>query len=101
MPIHELTPAIVIRAIALSQRCQISYWNAAVLDAARTAGCAPERDSGLRGRARREPRRNLAPPPDFHRMNALAASACDGPAIGKHAAHTDERPMSFTRAVGL
>lgn len=40
LPIQELTPAIVMRAIASSQRFQISYWDAAVLEAARTAGCA-------------------------------------------------------------
>jgi predicted nucleic acid-binding protein len=36
----DLTIAIVERAIATSQRFQISYWDAAVLEAARTAGCS-------------------------------------------------------------
>ena len=38
-PVQELTPEIVIAAIATSQRFQVSYWDAAILEAARRLGC--------------------------------------------------------------
>ena len=40
MPVQELTADIVLRSTAASQRFQISYWDAAVIEAARTAGCS-------------------------------------------------------------
>ncbi len=38
VPIQELTYAIVVRAMAASQRWQISYWDAAIIESARAAG---------------------------------------------------------------
>jgi predicted nucleic acid-binding protein len=38
--IVDLTITIVERAITASQRWQISYWDAAIIESARTAGCA-------------------------------------------------------------
>ena len=38
VPIQELTNSIVVRAMAASQRWQISYWDAAIIESARAAG---------------------------------------------------------------
>lgn len=38
--VQELTPALVLRAIATQQRHLISYWDAAILEAARAMGCS-------------------------------------------------------------
>jgi len=38
-PVQTLTPEIVRAAIATHQRYQISYWDAAIIEAARTLGC--------------------------------------------------------------
>ncbi len=39
VPIQELTYAIVVRATAAVQRWQLSYWDAAIIESARAAGC--------------------------------------------------------------
>lgn len=38
-PVQELTADLVLAAIATSQRFQIAYWDAAILEAARKLGC--------------------------------------------------------------
>jgi predicted nucleic acid-binding protein len=38
-PVLDTTPALVLAAIATSQRFQISYWDAAILEASRALGC--------------------------------------------------------------
>lgn len=38
-PVIEMTPELVLSALGLSQRAQISPWDAAILEAARQAGC--------------------------------------------------------------
>jgi predicted nucleic acid-binding protein len=38
-PVVEMTPELVLSALGLSQRSQISPWDAAILEAARQAGC--------------------------------------------------------------
>ena len=38
-PVQETTVAIVLAALAAKLRFQISYWDAAIIEAARTAGC--------------------------------------------------------------
>ena len=38
-PIQQLTPAIFDRAVAISRRFRISYWDGAILAAARSLGC--------------------------------------------------------------
>jgi predicted nucleic acid-binding protein len=38
-PVVEMTPAMVLAALSLSQRAQISPWDAAILEAARQSGC--------------------------------------------------------------
>jgi predicted nucleic acid-binding protein len=38
-PVQETTVALVERAMATSQRFQISYWDAAIIEGARAAGC--------------------------------------------------------------
>jgi predicted nucleic acid-binding protein len=38
-PVVEMTPELVLSALGLSQRSQISPWDAAILEAARHAGC--------------------------------------------------------------
>ena len=38
-PVQVVTPSIVLAAIATSQRFQISYWDAAIIEAARELGC--------------------------------------------------------------
>ncbi len=39
-PVQELTPELVVAAIATSQRFRISYWDAAIIEAARELGCS-------------------------------------------------------------
>ncbi|HEV8582686.1 MAG TPA: PIN domain-containing protein [Thermoanaerobaculia bacterium] len=38
-PVVEMTPDLVLAALALAQRSKISPWDAAILEAARQAGC--------------------------------------------------------------
>jgi predicted nucleic acid-binding protein len=38
-PVQDTTVALVERAMATAQRFQISYWDAAILEGARAAGC--------------------------------------------------------------
>ena len=38
-PVIEMTPEMVLSALGLSQRSKISPWDAAILEAARQAGC--------------------------------------------------------------
>jgi predicted nucleic acid-binding protein len=38
-PVQPLTEALVTAALALKERYRISYWDAAILEAARAAGC--------------------------------------------------------------
>jgi predicted nucleic acid-binding protein len=38
-PVQETTVALTLAAMATGQRFQISYWDAAILEAARTLGC--------------------------------------------------------------
>lgn len=38
-PVQPLTEALVTAALALRDRYQISYWDAAIIEAARAAGC--------------------------------------------------------------
>jgi predicted nucleic acid-binding protein len=38
-PVIEMTPEMVLAALGLAQRSQISPWDAAILEAARYAGC--------------------------------------------------------------
>lgn len=38
-PVVEMTPELVLAALGLSQRSRISPWDAAILEAARQAGC--------------------------------------------------------------
>ncbi|HKI02269.1 MAG TPA: PIN domain-containing protein [Thermoanaerobaculia bacterium] len=38
-PVIEMTPELVLAALGLAQRSQISPWDAAILEAARQAGC--------------------------------------------------------------
>jgi len=40
VPIQELTRGIVMNAMGASQRWQISYWDAAIIESARAAQCA-------------------------------------------------------------
>ena len=39
-PIQEIDFGIVLAALATKQRYQVSYWDAAIIEAARAAGCA-------------------------------------------------------------
>ena len=39
LPIQAMTPAIFNQAVAISQRFQLSYWDGAILAAARSLGC--------------------------------------------------------------
>jgi predicted nucleic acid-binding protein len=39
-PVQPITSAVMSAAIASSQRFQISYWDAAIIEAARAIGCA-------------------------------------------------------------
>lgn len=39
MPIQDVTPALVLSAIATSARYRISYWDAAIIEAAKALGC--------------------------------------------------------------
>ena len=39
LPIQAMTPAIFDQAVAISQRFQLSYWDGAILAAARSLGC--------------------------------------------------------------
>jgi len=39
-PVIEMTPELVLSALSLSERSQISPWDAAILEAARQAGCS-------------------------------------------------------------
>ena len=38
-PIQQLTPAIFDRAVSISRRFRISYWDSAIIAAARSLGC--------------------------------------------------------------
>ena len=38
-PIQDVTPALVLSAVATAARFQISYWDAAIIEAARALGC--------------------------------------------------------------
>lgn len=38
-PLVDMTPRIVLAAIASHTRYQVSYWDAAILEAARSSGC--------------------------------------------------------------
>jgi predicted nucleic acid-binding protein len=38
-PVVEMTPQVVLAALGLAQRARISPWDAAILEAARKAGC--------------------------------------------------------------
>ena len=38
-PTQEITPAILVAALATSHRHRLSYWDAAILEAARALGC--------------------------------------------------------------
>lgn len=38
-PVAEITPAVMLAAIATHHRFQLSYWDAAILEAARSLGC--------------------------------------------------------------
>jgi predicted nucleic acid-binding protein len=38
-PIQDLTPGLVLAAIATAKRFQIAYWDAAIIEAARALGC--------------------------------------------------------------
>lgn len=38
-PVTQLTTAVVLAAIATRERFQISYWDAAILEASRSIGC--------------------------------------------------------------
>jgi len=38
-PVRDTTLALVSRAMATAQRFQVSYWDAALLEGARAAGC--------------------------------------------------------------
>ena len=38
-PVQDLTDAIVMSALTARQRFQVSYWDAAIIEAARVAGC--------------------------------------------------------------
>jgi len=38
-PVVEMTPQVVLAALGLAQRASISPWDAAILEAARKAGC--------------------------------------------------------------
>lgn len=38
-PVQETTPALMLAAMATSERQQLSYWDAAILEAARALGC--------------------------------------------------------------
>jgi predicted nucleic acid-binding protein len=38
-PVVEMTPEVVLAALSLAQRAKISPWDAAILEAARQAGC--------------------------------------------------------------
>ncbi|HEY2410685.1 MAG TPA: PIN domain-containing protein [Pirellulaceae bacterium] len=38
-PITEMTPALIRTAIGIHQRCQLSYWDAAIIAAAKQMGC--------------------------------------------------------------
>jgi predicted nucleic acid-binding protein len=40
LPVQALTTEIVLAAIATAARFQISYWDAAIVEAARALGCA-------------------------------------------------------------
>ncbi|MGO9162850.1 MAG: PIN domain-containing protein [Streptosporangiaceae bacterium] len=39
-PVQDLTSGIMVAALDASQRFQISYWDAAIIEASRTLGCA-------------------------------------------------------------
>lgn len=38
-PVQETTPAVMIAAIETRRRCRISYWDAAIIEAARALRC--------------------------------------------------------------
>ena len=38
-PVQEMSTALMIQAFSASNRWQVSYWDAAVIEAARTLGC--------------------------------------------------------------
>jgi predicted nucleic acid-binding protein len=38
-PVQEITPAVMLAALAARQRFGISYWDAAILEAGRALGC--------------------------------------------------------------
>ncbi len=38
-PVQDLTDAIVMSALTVRQRFQVSYWDAAIIEAARVVGC--------------------------------------------------------------
>lgn len=38
-PVVNLTPGLVVAAMATRERFQLSYWDAAILEAARSGGC--------------------------------------------------------------
>jgi predicted nucleic acid-binding protein len=38
-PVADLTPSVVLAAMATRERFRISYWDAAILEAARSLGC--------------------------------------------------------------
>jgi predicted nucleic acid-binding protein len=38
-PIAHVTPAVMLAAMATSERVRISYWDAAIFEAARSLGC--------------------------------------------------------------
>ena len=40
LPIQDVTPGLVLSAIATSARYQISYWDAAIIEAAKEMGCS-------------------------------------------------------------
>ena len=39
-PVQDVTSAIVMAALDTSQRFQLSYWDAAIIEASRASGCA-------------------------------------------------------------
>ena len=38
-PVQDVTTAIMVSALDLRQRFQLSYWDAAIIEAARAMGC--------------------------------------------------------------
>ena len=39
MPVQDVTPALFLEAVAISERFGLSYWDGAILAAARSLGC--------------------------------------------------------------